>query len=74
MLQALKAALDRDFAQVDPAIRILQALALPGRVAFFIDLVLEDSQHEAFGDQARRALRAASSSTCAPGKPTTRGT
>jgi tetratricopeptide (TPR) repeat protein len=58
ILQTLKPALDRDIAQVDYAIRILQALSLPGRVEFFIDLLLEDSTHEAFGDRARRALRA----------------
>lgn len=58
ILQALKLSLDRDIAQVDDAIRILQALSLPGRVTFLIDLLLEESTHEAFGDSARRALRA----------------
>ena len=58
LLQALKSALDLDVAQVDDAIRILQTLALPGRVAFFIDLLLTDDLSEAFGDHARQALRA----------------
>ena len=58
LLQALNLALDPDLAQVDYAIRILQALSLPGRVAFFIDLMMDDSKDEAFGNSARRALRA----------------
>jgi hypothetical protein len=58
LLQALKLALDHDSAQVDYAIRILQALSLPGREAFFIDLLIDDSKYEVFSDSARRALRA----------------
>ncbi len=59
LLRALQPALERDVAQADDAIRILQALSLPGRVEFFIDLLMADSTDEAFGDPARRALRAA---------------
>jgi hypothetical protein len=58
LLQTLKLALDHDMAQVDYAIRILQALSVPGREALLIDLLVEDSKYEAFGDSARRALRA----------------
>ncbi|ETW93671.1 MAG: hypothetical protein ETSY1_38180 [Candidatus Entotheonella factor] len=58
LLRTLKSALERDFAQADNAIRILQALSLPGRVEFLIDLLIADSLDEAFGDRAKRALRA----------------